>query len=174
MSRLNSILFFTTFAVVGALTTSVAVAGDLAKPQGQVVLTVSGSISNKNDGDTAVFDLDMLRAMPSETYTTTTIWTEGVQELKGVPLIALLEELGADGDTLKTIAINDYAVDFPIDEVEPSRALLAYSNFGEPMSVRDKGPLWIVFPFDEGAEYQTEINYSRSIWQLSSIEVLKD
>lgn len=171
MSRLNSTLLASTFAVIGALATTHALSAELIAPQGEVVLTVTGSISAKNQGDSAVFDIDMLAAMPSETYSTTTIWTDGVQELTGVPLFYFLESLGAEGSKITATAINDYAIDIPINEIKSSRALMAYYNFGEPMSVRDKGPLWIVFPFDEGPEYQSEKNYSRSIWQLSKIEV---
>jgi hypothetical protein len=39
------------------------------------------------------------------------------------------------------------------------------------MSLREKGPLWIIYPFDSSPEYQTELTYSRSIWQLNRIEV---
>ena len=40
------------------------------------------------------------------------------------------------------------------------------------MSLRDKGPLWIVYPFDSNPSYSTEVTYARSIWQLDRIEVL--
>ena len=39
--------------------------------------------------------------------------------------------------------------------------------------MRDKGPLWIIYPYDQNTDYQTEVIYSRSIWQLDRIEVLK-
>ncbi|RYH00603.1 oxidoreductase, partial [Salipiger sp. IMCC34102] len=39
------------------------------------------------------------------------------------------------------------------------------------MQVRDKGPLWIVYPYDDTPEYRSEVIYSRSIWQLDRIEV---
>jgi hypothetical protein len=39
------------------------------------------------------------------------------------------------------------------------------------MTVRDKGPLWIVYPYDAKPEYRQELIYSRSIWQLDHIEV---
>jgi hypothetical protein len=42
-----------------------------------------------------------------------------------------------------------------------------------PMSVRDKGPLWVVYPFDDVPAYQSETIYSRSIWQLDRIEVVR-
>jgi hypothetical protein len=41
------------------------------------------------------------------------------------------------------------------------------------MSVRDKGPLWLIYPYDSKAEYQSETIYSRSIWQLVKIDLTK-
>ena len=42
---------------------------------------------------------------------------------------------------------------------------------GAPMSVRDKGPLWIVYPYDQNTDYQSEVVFSRSIWQLNRITI---
>ena len=41
----------------------------------------------------------------------------------------------------------------------------------EEFSRRDKGPLWIVFPYDSGAEYQTELVFGWSIWQLATLTI---
>ena len=63
-------------AVAGAcLAVLPALAADLPAPTGPVILTVSGAISNTNAGDTAEMDLEMLRALESRAFTTTTIWT---------------------------------------------------------------------------------------------------
>ena len=43
---------------------------------------------------------------------------------------------------------------------------------GTPMPVRDKGPLFAVYPFDAQPELRNAVYYSRSAWQLKSIEVL--
>jgi hypothetical protein len=40
------------------------------------------------------------------------------------------------------------------------------------MRLRDKGPVWVVFPYDLATEYQSEVVYSRSVWQMVRIEVL--
>jgi hypothetical protein len=40
-----------------------------------------------------------------------------------------------------------------------------------PMPVRDKGPLFVIYPFDAQPELRNAIYYSRSAWQLRSIEV---
>ena len=154
---------------------SVAVVGPadaLDRPEGEVLLTVSGAIGVTNDGDTAVFDLAMLEALEQVTFTTTTIWTEGTQEFTGVSLRTLMDVLEIEGGTLKATAINDYAVDIPATDAIDGGPIIAYLRNGQTMSVRDKGPLWVVYPYDDNASYKTETIYARSIWQLDRMILL--
>ena len=144
---------------------------DLPTPEGEVILTISGLIFCTNEGDTAAFDLEMLTRFESRTIETETIWTEGLQVFTGVPLETLLEAVGSHGQVLFASAINDYAVEFPVDDWAGSAPVVAYHANGAPMSVRSKGPLWIVYPFDEAPFFQTEVIMARSIWQLDRIEV---
>jgi hypothetical protein len=39
------------------------------------------------------------------------------------------------------------------------------------MSVREKGPIWMIFPYDSVEAFRTEQTYARSIWQLDRIAV---
>jgi hypothetical protein len=149
---------------------SFALAEELAVPVDAIVLTVSGDIAVTNNTRSAQFDLAMLEALEKTEIKTSTIWTEGEQTFEGVSLAALVERLGIEGDTLRATAINDYAVEIPITDAIEGRALVAYRMNGKPMSVREKGPLWIVYPFDLNADFRTEVIYTRSIWQLDRIE----
>lgn len=152
--------------------TTAASAQDLPVPEGPVLLRVSGEIAVTNDGDSAIFDLAMLRDLDTRTIRTSTIWTDGVQDFTGVPLHAVIERLGISSGSLRARAINDYAVDIPLEDAQLDHALIAFERGGKPMSVRDKGPLWIIYPFDENPDFQAEVYYTRSIWQLDRIEVL--
>ena len=145
---------------------------ELAKPSGEVLLTMTGNISETNTDGAAQFDLGMLRNLPNEEFETTTIWTEGVQRFKGVPLDVLLDTVGADGSTLRSVAINAYQITIPTAADEIDGAIVAYEMNGNTMSIRDKGPLWIVYPYDADPRFKTEVIYSRSIWQLEMIEVM--
>ncbi len=145
----------------------------LAEPVGEPLLTVTGAIARTNHDDVAVFDRAMLETMTPVTIETETIWTEGPQEFTGVPLSRLMEAVGAKGASLTAVAINDYAVEIPAEDWVEDGALVAYLNNGAPMSVREKGPLWIVYPYDDNPAYQTEVAYSRSIWQLDRIDVAR-
>ncbi|ETX16394.1 oxidoreductase [Roseivivax halodurans JCM 10272] len=146
-------------------------AQDLAMPEGDVLLTVTGAITVANDGDAAAFDRAMLEDLDPVTVKTTTIWTDGVQTFTGVPLDRLMDVVGATGAAIDATAINDYSVEIPASDWEDGGPIVAFLNNGETMSVRDKGPLWIVWPFDDNPEFQTETIYSRSIWQLDRIVV---
>jgi len=130
---------------------------------GPVVLTVTGLAEEHS------FGIDDLRALETEVFSTTTIWTSGVQEFTGVPLAALLEALGVTEGEMIATAVNDYSVTFPVSEALADGPVVAYLRNGEPMSVRDKGPLWIVYPYDASEDFQSEIVHSRSIWQLNRI-----
>lgn len=146
-------------------------AADLPSPSGDVILTVSGLIGNTNGGGVARFDMALLQTLPQYKFTTSTIWTEGVATYEGVLLADLLTAVGASGATVTATAINDYKISLPSADALPKAPLLAILTDGATMAVRDKGPIWLVYPFDEVAEYRTEKTYARSIWQLDRIEI---
>jgi len=154
-----------------AMLTVVSPAAALDAPRGEVLLRVTGDISVSNDGNAAVFDREMLEALDPVTFETTTIWTDGVQEFTGVSLADLARILGVQSGNLRATAINDYAIDVPVSDAVEGGPIVAYARNGVPMSVRDKGPLWIVYPYDANPDYRSEQIYTRSIWQLDRIEV---
>ncbi len=166
-------LMMTVFAVAFTATPiAVPVAAkDLGKPLEEVVLTVSNAAVTNMDG-AAVLDLAMLEQLGARSFETTTIWTDGPQQFDGVSLATLIDALGMQGDALRATAINDYSVTIPLEDISDEGAMIAFRMNGAPMSVRDKGPLWIVYPYDSDPRFQTEIIYSRSIWQLDRLEVL--
>jgi hypothetical protein len=147
---------------------------DLSVPTGEVVLTVKGKIGKTNQDQAAAFDVAMLKAIGEVTFDTSTPWTEGVQTFTGVPLGAFLKSIEAEAVTLSAVAVNDYSVQIPMSEALGEAAIIAYERNGEPMSIREKGPLWIVFPYDSALKWRTEEVYSYSIWQLISIDVKSD
>lgn len=136
-----------------------------------VILTLSGKVATPESGETWQFDLADLQALPTAKFETTTIWTEGKQAFEGVPLVALLDHVGASGKQLRAVALNDYAVTIPIADAVEGGPIVAYMRNGAEMSVRDKGPLWIVYPYDDNETYKSEEFYSRSVWQLDRIVV---
>ncbi len=124
-------------------------------------------------GEVSEYDMEALVDLGQVEFSTTTIWTEGEQTFTGVPLSTFLASVGVAEGTLKATAINDYAVEVPIEDAVEDGPIIAYLSNGKPMSVREKGPLWIVYPYDSDPKYQTEVIYSRSIWQLDRLEAIE-
>lgn len=145
----------------------------LGTPSGPVVLTVSGVIADTNRGETAVFDMAMLESLGTDEIVTETIWTPGTHRFEGVRLKTLLDRLAAEGAHIEARAINDYTVEIPASDATADGPILAYAMDGAPMSRRDKGPLWVIYPFSASPEFRTEVIYSRSIWQLDRLHIVE-
>ena len=119
-----------------------------------------------------VYDADSLARLGAIAMTTKTPWTgERDVHFVGLPLAKLLGAVGAGGDTIKASALNDYAVSFSARDAVAKDALIAFEVDGQRLSVRDKGPFWIVFPWSSRPELATEVVSGMSIWQLTDLEI---
>jgi hypothetical protein len=156
-------------ATMAALSATSVLALD--KPVGDVILTITGQVKNANVGDTAQFDAAMLEKLASRSGRMETPWTTGKVSFSGPLLRAILEEAGADGSRLTVRALNDYSAEVPIQDAKELDTILATHMDGKPMSIRDKGPLFLIYPFDENPELYSEKYFSRSVWQIKEIEV---
>ncbi len=140
-------------------------------PKGAVVLTVNGKISVKNTPDAAVFDAALLDALPQKTFVTKTPWFKEPVKFTGPLLRDVLQALKADGKTVNATALNDYKVAIPMSDVLQYDVLLARQINGRVITVREKGPVFIIYPFDSFPELRNLTYYSRSIWQVKALSV---
>lgn len=141
-------------------------------PKGTVILEVAGRISVSNHESGSVrFDRSMLEELGLIEVVTHTPWTEGSIRFEGILVRDLLRAVGADGTSVRAVAINDYAIEIPTVDFEDYPVILALRRDGEYMRIRDKGPLWMIYPWQDNPELRTEIYHSRSIWQLKHLTV---
>jgi len=140
-------------------------------PNGEVILTVSGAIGTTNGDGVLTLDSDLFATLPQHSFTTGTIWTDGTATYTGVLLRDVLAAAGATGATVRLTALNDYQIEMPASGALGDGPLLANLSDGQPMPLRDKGPIWLIYPYDTVPGYRTEQTYARSIWQLNRIEV---
>ncbi len=146
-------------------------AGDLGRPAGKVILTISGNIENTNAGERAEFDRTMLEALGISELTVETAWTDGRPTFSGVLGSRILDAVGARGDEIVARAINDYQVTIPISDLRRYPILFALKQDGRYMRVRDKGPIWVIYPRETYPELDNEETKQKWIWQLSSIHI---
>jgi hypothetical protein len=158
-------------ALVGLMGVTAAEAGSLAVPSEKPILTVSGKISETNKDNTAQFDRAMLEALGTVTVETTTPWYNGPVKFEGVSLDKLMKQVGASGERVAVVALNDYSSEIPMEDFAKYNVILAMKRNGEYMPVREKGPLFIIYPFDSKPELKSQTFYSRSVWQVAKIVV---
>lgn len=166
---------FTPTSLKAALLLAAALAATpgwaLDKPSGKVVLTLSGKVEQTNSAKGATFDMAMLEKLPQHTFTTQTPWYPKPVKFTGPLLRDVLAAAGAKGQKLLAVALNDYKTEIPVDDSTRYDVVVARLLDDKPMPVREKGPLFIVYPFDTKPELRTEIYYNRAAWQLKALQV---
>lgn len=138
----------------------------LADGTAEVLLTV------EIGGRERVFDLAALDALPQQSFSTTTLWTQGVVTFSGPALHDVLAAAGAGASVaFEAHALNSYSVSFARGAIEGGVPIIATRRDGKTFGPRDLGPLWVVFPYDSEVRFRSETVYAHSIWQLTRITV---
>jgi hypothetical protein len=114
--------------------------------------------------------MEMLEALGRASFATRSEVSEVPQLFEGVPLRALLDRIGVQGNSLRASALNDYAAVIPLGDLrfEP---ILATKVDGRVLTIRDKGPLWIAYPRDSYKVLQDAKYDYRWVWQLNKLHV---
>ncbi len=115
--------------------------------------------------------LEQLKALPKSAITTRTPWHDGEQNFEGVALSDLMDFAGAKGGNIHVFALNGYETELPFSDFAEHGPILAYQLNGAPMSIEQKGPLFIIYGFDDKPELNSELYFSRSAWQVRSMTI---
>ncbi len=153
---------------------SESISQPLPIPQERVILTIKGKITRINSEENiARFDRAMLEQLPQKVVKTTTRWTEGLQEFEGVLITDLLKYVGATGTTIEAVALDDYvSPKTPISDFEKYSVILAIKKNGEYIRIRDKGPIWMIYPMDDYPELKKDLlTQYKLIWHVRTIIV---
>ncbi len=167
--QLQRLVAFTLlFVTARAGTTNLPVLGS---PTGKVILTISGNIEKANREKTVVIDLAMLDSLPQSKVVTKNPWIKDAHSYEGPLLSTVMDWVGSKGTNLVVTALNDYVGKIPSTDFTQFPVILATRKDGRPMSIREKGPAFVIYPFDDHPELYNEVYFCRSIWQIKSIQV---
>ncbi len=137
----------------------------------EATLLIDGDIAAA--GGTMQLTDTALSALPQIEFATSTVWTTGEVRFSGPSLASVLQAAGAGPGDLMLHATNDYTVTMPRDMIEAEAPIIATRIAGQPISLRDKGPFWVVFPYDTQARFRSDLALMVSVWQLIKITVLQ-
>lgn len=171
LSRLALSLVTTLSLAFLSVSPPVVADNSLPAPSGDVILRVSGDVAHVNAGDEVHFDREMLMDLPPSTIETRTPWHRHPGCFEGPLVRTVLEAAGAKGDRVRVKALNDFEAQIPVEDFHEYDVLLAMRHNGQPMAIRDFGPLFVLYPFDDYPELNTETIRFRSVWQVRRIHV---
>lgn len=116
--------------------------------------------------------MDELRELPQVTINVDTEWYEGTRAFSGPLARDVVQMMGKGTGTMAHLtAVNDYAIDVPLSDFEAYDVILALDMDGHALSIRDKGPIWVMYPMNDFPELRDPVTNGKLIWQLVKLEV---
>lgn len=132
----------------------------------QSILTVTTPKQSRD------FTLEELLALPQTVVVTTNDYVDPAAAFQGPLLRTILKMFEIEKDTdLNMVALNDFTSTVPASDAFDYDVILAILRDEEAMPVREKGPIWVIYPMDENPELRGDIYNDRLVWQLKEIVV---
>ena len=136
---------------------SYVISKELTDPKGKVILTIYGKLDNANHEESARFDIDMLLSINQSIVETETPWTNGLNKFEGPTIKDILALVGAKGEEIIATALNGYKITIPFSDTDEFPVILALKQNDEILSVRKKGPTWVIYPWTEYPELKNNV-----------------
>lgn len=151
-----------------AMTAAALQAAPASAADEPVVLRIDGSIASAAPVQLTRPDLE---AIGMRDVVTVTPWNDEPTTYSGPLIRDVLAHVEAKGERIIAVALNNYQVEFPVSDAYDYDVILAVRVNGEPIGVRERGPVRVIYPWSDREELRSEIYYSRAIWQLSGLTV---
>ena len=119
-----------------------------------------------------LFDRAGLEEMPWQTVETGNPFVDHVATFRGPSAFGVASQIGhAGARQVRLIAANDYFTEVELSELDRFDAILAMEMNGRPLTLRDYGPIWVMYPLDLYSELQDSVYNSRLVTQLRVMEL---
>lgn len=142
-------------------------------PAGIATAEATLQLVGAGPSQTRELSLDDLAALPQVEVRTENEFSDGLVTYRGPLVRDVLAKLDLDRLTaVRFVAANDYYVDIPTSDFAEYDVILAMEADGKPLSRRDKGPLWLMYPISDNPALRDPTYLRRLIWQVVRIEAL--
>ncbi len=178
------------FAVLGLcflFASGVSAIADLAEPDGSVILTIGGNISQTNRGpsntfddaflstheygfaEAASFDVTMLEQLGMVSVTLKAApWPRAVV-FEGPRLRDVMTATGWSGKAITAVALDGFAVDITAAELEAHDWILALKADGQYLGIGGRGPAWLVHDVPGGnASVEDEARWPWAVFYIQA------
>lgn len=101
-----------------------------------------------------------------------TPWFASNSLFEGYHFRDILKSFNVSEDrTITVIAYNNYSVDIPVKDIYTYDMILANRHNGVKMTLRNKGPFILLYPFNVRKELATAAYYTKCPWQIKKIVI---
>lgn len=129
----------------------------------------------EGQGPVALFSQSDLDSLTQQSIETTSPYFEGQIRFSGPQLEAVLQHASVsnvnDSRPITLRALNNYSVKTTTETLIENGAIIATRKSGSRLSLRDRGPFWIILPLSDRPELDNENYHRLLVWQLSHIEI---
>lgn len=119
-------------------------------------------------------NLQSLDALPQTTRTLElpeSLGMKGTHSWQGISLAELIKLSGRSPESIRVTALNGYYATLPFSDIERYDPVVAYRRDGKTLTIRDKGPLILIYPFDQFKTLNQQTYINRSVWQINEIHI---
>ncbi|WP_372308573.1 hypothetical protein [Vibrio splendidus] len=118
------------------------------------------------------FSREQLLLLPQKEITTSLPWLDGELVYSGVALQTVLETKDLPMTSQVTfVALNDYKIAVPKEDFDDYQPIIAIKQNGQFMSVREKGPYWLIYPLSSTPDIDNTDFHAKMIWQIRDIHL---
>ena len=144
-------------------------------PEGRVILEVIGALAKPNKNGKLLFDRATLEKIGVIRYPNKNKWYSEEVVFEGVSMKALLDAVGVPDGSVKVRmrALDDFQSDAPLEDFKKWPVMLALKMNGEYMSIKNKGPIWVVYPTHIDPEVGMPAFQAKWVWQLHELVIMK-
>ena len=96
---------------------------------------------------------------------------ENLHKVSGILIRDLFEHLNIKGSHFRAIALNNYEADVPVSDAYNYDVIFAIEINGKKLTVREKGPSWIIYPLKDNPKLQNGLYALRSVWQVDRVQL---
>ncbi len=183
--RLSTLLLAATLAMA-----PLAATAQSGGPTGPTIVTVSGAkvtpnrlafdkfrdkLAGSKDLGFAkahAFDLAMLEKLPQHAVVVSyPSWDGAPHRFEGPLLKDVLKAAGVTSGSVFPTALDGYAAEIPVAELDKYAAVLAVKMDGRYMGIGDVGPAWVMYPRDQHPELQAQDD-AKWVWGVFLIRAV--
>jgi hypothetical protein len=119
----------------------------------------------------AQFTLEQLLQLPQHEIRTNLPWADTAHTYKGPYLEDVLALANVSGHWITMYALDRYQIDYNFDRIKKYKPILALTVDRKRLTIRTKGPIWVILPMDDYAELDAAVYHDYMVWQLVKINV---